>query len=146
LDGTPLKDESLVHRNGLKASDPGTINPNIDSEEDLEDPDKINVDIQLGNSKKPKDVINLVKDQLMSTFNPQTWITEYKKSLDTTVTLDATYRPVYENSALGEVVYKQTQSLLTTDKLDASKTYTDLNGGRLEDGDIVKIDITLQNK
>ena len=145
IDNAQIRDEALVHRNNLVNLQLPALDPDISSADDLEEPDKVNVDITIPNSKKPKEIINSVKNQIFDAFDPATLLQNYQASLDTTITLDSTYSPVYEPK-LPEVVYKEAQSLLPTDKVDTYKIFTDLNGGRLEDGDVVKVQITIQSK
>jgi hypothetical protein len=63
----------------------------------------------------------------MDIANPKKWLEQYTSSLENTITLDNTYRPIYDNGT-GEIVYKQLSTLLLNDKLDVYKKFIDLDG------------------
>lgn len=153
VNGQSIKDDSLVHRKGFTPSVETTTQSTDDSNNsDDDEPDKVVFSPRLLDMpKKPwaqdiKNFVNNFNNQLKKVTNPTTLLNEYMHSLENTVILWWSYRPSYELWTGDEILYRSLNALLPTDKVDVSKTFTDLNGDRLEDGDIVKIDITITNK
>jgi hypothetical protein len=147
VDSIEIRDESLVHRNWLLTTNNfnSSIPSNVTSADQLDTPDKVTFAPNLSADSDPETMMENLKNEQLAAFDAQDLLNTYVSSLDNTVTLDSTYKPVYENN-LTEVLYKQLQSLIDTDKVDGFKKFTDLNGGKLEDWDIVKIDISINPK
>ncbi|HMY80233.1 MAG TPA: hypothetical protein PK048_00105 [Candidatus Absconditabacterales bacterium] len=151
--GEHITDEALVHRQGLVSNGSvdetsSTIDPN-----DLEEPEKVIVaEPQLPDmGKKPtatqiKQAVSTIKNTLMEAANPIKNLENYVNTLNNTVTLGGSYRPVYEPDGTDEIAYKQLSAMVPSDPLIAYKVFTDLDGERLEDGDIVKVEITLESR